>query len=243
MLLWKKRGMILKYLMCNLKSNKTVKEILDYKKSIAHLNKEEVELVLFPSALYLPFFYEVPYKVGSQNLSIYDSGSHTGEILAKQLKSLKVSYVLINHFEAKETQENTIAKIKNATRENIQVVFCIGEKTRQTMDESINEMKREIHKIFDNLTEKEIKNILLAYEPCWAINGKDIINTKIINNIAEKLKKEIDALYHTTPPILYGGGITTKNIKDLTNIDNIDGYLLGNCANTPENICKIFDNL
>lgn len=229
--------------MCNLKSNKTLKEILEYKKEIANLNKEDLELVLFPTSIYLPFFYDAPYKIGSQNVSIYKTGSHTGEILANQLKSIKVSYVLINHFEAKETKENVIVKIKNATKENIRMVLCVGEKNRQTMDETIVEVKKEIKKIFSKLTQEERENIILAYEPCWAINESYEINPKVIDNIASKLKSEINTSYNTNLSILYGGGITTKNIKELAKLDNIDGYLLGNCANNPKNICKVFDIL
>lgn len=229
--------------MCNLKSNKTLKEILEYKNKLKAINKEGLELVLFPTSIYLPFFYDVSYKIGSQTISIYESGNHTGEVLASQLKSMKISYVLVNHFEAKETFENIILKIKNATKENIRVVLCVGEKNRQTMDETIVEVKKEVKKIFTKLTSKEIENIVLAYEPCWAINEKYDINTKVIDNIAEKLKKEIHKSYNFTLPILYGGGITTNNIKDLAKLDNIDGYLLGNCANNPENICKVFEIL
>lgn len=235
--------MVLKYLMCNLKSNKTLKEILEYKKELANLNKEDLEFVLFPTSIYLPFFYDAPYKIGSQNVSTCENGSYTGEILANQLKSIKVSYVLINHFEAKETKENVIIKIKNATKESIRVVLCVGEKNRQTMDETIVEVKKEIKKIFSKLTQEERENIILAYEPCWAINKEYEINTKVIDTIAEKLKKEINTSYNTNLSILYGGGITTKNIKELAKIDNIDGYLLGNCANNPKNICKVFDIL
>lgn len=235
--------MKLKYLMCNLKSNKTLKEILAYKKELANLKKENLELVLFPTSIYLPFFYDAPYKIGSQNISTYESGSHTGEVLASQLKSIKVSYVLVNHFEMKEKFDNIISKIKNATKENIRVVLCVGEKNRQTMDETIVEVKKEIKKIFTKLTPKERENIILAYEPCWAINEKYDINTKVIDNIVEKLKQEVNKSYHVTLPILYGGGITTNNIKELAKLDNIDGYLLGNCAINPKNICKVLDIL
>lgn len=229
--------------MCNLKSNKTLKEILAYKKELAGLKKEDLELVLFPTSIYLPFFYDASYKIGSQNISIYEEGSHTGEVLAYQLKSMKVSYVLVNHFEMKETFDNIITKMKNATKENIRVVLCIGEKNKQTMDETIIEVKKEIKKIFTKLTPKERENIILAYEPCWAINEQYDINTKIIDNIADKLKQEINKSYHVAIPILYGGGITTNNIKELAKLDNIDGYLLGNCANNSKNICKVFDIL
>ena len=109
--------------MINLKTNKNIREILEYKKKLKDLYAEKIELVVFPSSPFLGFFYDVPYKVGSQSVSIYESGSHTGEILAKDIASLKVSYCLINHAEAPDTTENIKQKIKNATKENIKVVL------------------------------------------------------------------------------------------------------------------------
>lgn len=229
--------------MCNLKSNKTLKEILEYKKALENINLEKAELVLFPSTLYLSFFYNVPYKIGSQTISVYEKGSFTGEILASQLKSLKVSYVLVNHFEMQDMLINVVSRIKMATRQNIKVVLCIGEKTKQTMDETIEELKKKLKQIFSKLTQKEIENIILAYEPCWAIKKQDIVNIKVINNIAKKIKEEVQIKYHYIPFVLYGGGITIHNSKELAKVDNIDGYLIGNCANNPKNICKVLDNL
>lgn len=236
--------MKLKYLMCNLKSNKTLKEMLEYKKNLPNLEAyQNIEFVLFPTCVYLSFFYDVSYKMGSQNLSVYETGPFTGEILANQLKSLKVSYILVNHFESKDTLKEVVIKVQNAVKYKMKVVLCIGEKKRQTMDETLIELKKEIHSIFSSLTQLEKENIILAYEPCWTINKQDIINTNVINNIAYKIKNEIKQKYDCTLPILYGGGINTKNIKELTKVDNIDGYLLGNCANNPENICKVLENL
>lgn len=229
--------------MCNLKSNKTLKEILEYKKILKNLKQEDIEFVLFPSSLYLSFFYDAPYKIGSQNLSVYQSGSITGEILSNQLKSLKVSYVLINHLDASEQIKDVITKIKNATKDKLKVVLCIGEKERQTLEKASLEIIEEIHAIFSKLTKEEKENILLAYEPSWAINSGNIKNPEIIVSMVKKIKKEMKKTYELTTPVLYGGGISNKNIGELSKIDILDGYLLGNCANNPENILKIIDKI
>lgn len=235
--------MRLKYLMCNLKSNKTLKEILAYKHSLQQLKREDIEFVLFPTSLYLSFFYDVPYKIGSQNISVYKEGSYTGEVLARQLKSLKVSYVFINHFEANEKQKEVIEKIKRATEEHIKVVLCIGEKEKQTMDETIVELKKELKKILSKLTKEELNNILFAYEPFWMINTTNIIKPEVISNIVKNLKKELEKAYQILPIFLYGGGINNTNIQDLVKIENIDGYLLGNCANNPDNVLNILNKI
>ena len=229
--------------MCNLKSNKTLKEILEYKKDLKNLKVNQVELVLFPSTLYLSFFYDAPYKLGSQEISKYESGSITGEVLASQLKSLKVRYVLLNHSEAKETLEDVVLKIKNATKEHLKVVLCIGEEKRQTMEETTLEIHLKLKSILEQLSVTEQQNILFAYEPSWAINSKTTCKPSILDTLIKKMKEDIKKEYKLDATILYGGGITTKNIKELAKLDNIDGFLLGNCANNPENICKICEIL
>ena len=229
--------------MCNLKSNKTLKEILEYKKDLKNLKVNQVELVLFPSTLYLSFFYDVPYKLGSQEISKYESGSITGEVLASQLKSLKVRYVLLNHSEAKETLEDVVLKIKNATKEHLKVVLCIGEEKHQTMEETTLEIHLKLKNILEQLSVTEQQNILFAYEPSWAINSGTTCKPNILDTLIKRMKDDLKKEFKLDATILYGGGITIKNIKELAKLDNIDGFLLGNCANNPENICKICEIL
>lgn len=222
--------------MCNLKSNKTLKEILKYKAQIKDICLENKEFVLFPSTIYLSFFYDTNYKIGSQNISKYESGNHTGEILASQLKSLKISYVLINHCETEETKESCIEKIRNATKEQIKVVLCIG---KQTNEMDFNTLKKQILEIFTELKNEERKNCIIAYEPCWAINQNDIVDIEELEHILIQIKDLIKTKYNIKPEIIYGGSINEINIDKLIKIDILDGYLIGSCGNMPENIVKI----
>ena len=224
--------------MCNLKSNKTLPEILAYKKQIAMINQENKEFVLFPSNIYLGFFYDTNYKIGSQNISKYESGNHTGEVLAHQLASLRVTYTIINHCETEECVKNSIEKIKNATKEKIKVVFCIGREIEEQED-GIEKIKEQIKNVFDKLTEEEKKNIILAYEPCYAINKEDIIEIEEIEKLVKKIKVFVNYEYGINIEIIYGGSINVENFQKLLAIDILDGYLIGNCAKNPENIVKI----
>ena len=229
----------MKYLMCNLKSNKNLKEILEYKNKIVDLKHDNIEFVLFPSNLYLSFFYDAPFKIGAQNISKYASGSHTGEELASQLTSLKVSYVIINHCEMEETNESIIAKIKNATNNNIKVILCIGKNISENENNIIGILEKQIKDIFNSLNKKEQQNIILAFEPCFAINKNDIIDVSKIIEITKKTKKIVEEDYNLKIEVLYGGSINVTNMEKVLNIDILDGYLIGNCANNPENILEI----
>ena len=227
--------------MCNLKSNKNLNEILEYKKELNDLQFSNINFILFPSFIYLSIFFDVKYKIGSQNISKYSEGSHTGEVLASQLKKMKVSYTLINHTETHEKHKNIIRKIKNATEANIKVVLCIGEKSKS--QDALSILIKDIKEIFDELSESEKENIILAYEPSYAINSDDPINPEKLKIIIKKLKQFILDYYFLSIQIIYGGSINTNNILNLSQIDNIDGFLLGNSANNPKNIDQILKTI
>ena len=158
--------------MCNLKANKSLAEIIRFKKELENLNLKNKELIIFPSSIYLSFFYDIPYKLGSQNISQYTSTNHTGEILASQLASLNVSYTIINHCETDETSSSSLAKIRNAVRKNIKVVYCIG---KQMKENNLEILKNQIEEVYNYLTRKEMENIIIAYEPTYMIGGKSNI--------------------------------------------------------------------
>ncbi len=228
--------------MINLKTNKNVNEILEYKKKLKEFLAEQIEMVVFPSSPFLAFFYDAPYKIGSQNLSIYENGAHTGEILAKDIASLKVSYCLLNHAETKDTIENIKVKIKNATKAKIKVVLCIGTTEEKSEEKITQEIINFLTLIVAPLKKQEQENILLAYEPPSLIGKTETIPPEKLAKICQTTKEYIKNNFHLDTPFLYGGGITPENCKILTKIDKLDGFLIGNSANNPENIRQILVN-
>ena len=108
----------------NLKAYMTYEDILKYKDNIA------CNVIVCPSNLYIPFFLNHNYKVGIQDISIYDTGAHTGEICASQVKELGVEYAIIGHSErrSKETDDEINKKVLKALENNLKVILCIGEK-------------------------------------------------------------------------------------------------------------------
>ena len=172
--------------------------------------------------------------VGAQNChQSISSGSFTGCINSKMIKNLGCKYVIIGHSENRNSGDTDLLinnKIKSALERNLKVLFCIGEnikdkRSHKTKRILINQIKRGLKKI------KNIKNIIIAYEPVWSI-GTGIVpkQNELLNNILfikNFLRKNFK--YKNTR-VLYGGSVSPKNIKDLSKINQIDGFLIGGAS-------------
>jgi triosephosphate isomerase len=170
-------------------------------------------------------------EVGAQNCHQSSiSGAFTGFISSKMIKNLGCKYVIIGHSENRnkgETNELINKKIKSSLDSNLKILFCIGESLKEKQSKKTkrilgNQIKRGLNKI------RNIKNIIVAYEPVWSI-GTGIIpkNNELKNNILfikKLLKKRFKCI---NPVVLYGGSVNPENIKDLSQINQIDGFLIG----------------
>jgi triosephosphate isomerase len=169
--------------------------------------------------------------VGAQNCHQSDiNGPFTGSINSKMIKNLGCSYVIIGHSENRiNGDDNSLInkKIKVSLNNNLKILFCIGEtlkekKTKKTKIILTNQIIIGLKKI------KNIKKIIFAYEPVWSI-GTGIIpkQNELINNIVfiKKLLKK--RFKYKNPKVLYGGSVNPKNINELRQINQIDGFLIG----------------
>lgn len=146
----------MKLLICNLKENKTLPEILQYKKAIENCSIMNLELVLCPSYPYLPIMHSKKYKIGSQDVSEFPKGNYTGEVSAECLKSLDVKYCIIGHHERElyflENEEKNKKEDSNALEQNLKIVLPIGEtlieyqlgKTIETITQKLETLLKDI---------------------------------------------------------------------------------------------------
>ena len=216
----------------NNKSNLDKKEFMEYQNELKKI-ESSYQLVICPSQVYLNSIDLPTFDLGSQNVSSYHQGAYTGEIYAHQLKSLDVKYCLVGHSERRkyqrETNKDINEKIKTLLEEEITPILCIGEtkeqkdskKTKSVLLSELNECLSEINN----------NDIIIAYEPIWAI-GTGITPTK---DEVEDVLKEIKKVYQKNK-LIYGGSLNQENIVEFKTSYLIDGYLLGGLSLKPQEL-------
>ena len=167
-------------------------------------------------------------EVGAQNChEKLEYGAFTGSVNSKMLKSVGAKYVIIGHSEVRKAGENNRLinlKIKNSLSSGLKVIFCIGE----TLKEKRKKLTKKVlnQQIASGLKKiKKSKNILIAYEPVWAIGTGIIPKQKELFETIAFIKKKIKNL-----KVLYGGSVNSDNINQLKLIENIDGFLIGGAS-------------
>ena len=177
--------------------------------------------------------------LGAENCANKDKGAYTGEVSAEMVKSSGAQYVILGHSERREyyaeTPEILKEKVLLALANGLKVIFCIGESLEEREANKQNEVvKAELEGSVFNLTAEEFSNIIIAYEPIWAIGtGKtasaeqaEEIHAYIRSVVAEKYGAEVaDAT-----SILYGGSCKPSNAKELFAKPDIDGGLIGGAS-------------
>ncbi len=218
----------------NNKCNFNLDEYLDYQNKLKNFNFKN-DIVLCPSSIYLSNFELENVFLGSQNVSPFNDGAYTGEVSARQLKSLNVKYCLVGHSERrvyfKENNEIMKNKIEQLLENEIIPIYCVGELEKNSDN---NELDKEL-KILKEIHNNE--KIIIAYEPLWAIG------TGIQPNINE-LEKIIKLIKEKFPnnKVLYGGSVNEDSIVNLKS-ELIDGYLLGGVSLHPDRISMLLSKL
>ena len=173
-------------------------------------------------------------KVGAQNCHQSSSdGPFTGFINSKMIKKLGCKYVIVGHSESRNSGDTNLLinkKIKSSLENNLNILFCIGEtikekKAKKTKKILISQIKKGLWKI------KNIRNIIIAYEPVWSI-GTGLVpkNNELLDNILFIKKFLRKNFKYKNTRVLYGGSVSPKNVKDLSEINQIDGFLIGGAS-------------
>ncbi len=178
-------------------------------------------------------------RIGAQNMHFADEGAYTGEVSGLMLKSIGVSYVIIGHSERRamfnETDESINKKLHKAFEVELTPILCVGE----SLDEregGLTEKKLEsqLVKDLEGLTKEQVANMVIAYEPIWAIGTGRTATSQVADETCGFVRSVVAKLYDQATAdairIQYGGSVKTSNIDELMSMPNIDGALVGGAS-------------
>lgn len=203
---------------------------------------------------YIDLFYSIltaqgtNIKIGAQNMHYEESGAYTGEISGKMLKSINVEYVIIGHSERRkyfnETDEIVNKKVKSAFKYGLKPIVCVGETLEQKEEGRAEEIiKKQVDDVLEGLTKEQVEGLIIAYEPIWAIGTGKAATSEDANNGAKQIRDEIAKIYGqeiaSRVIILYGGSVNGTNAKELFQMSDIDGGLVGKASLNAEEFSKI----
>ncbi|MBP5426888.1 MAG: triose-phosphate isomerase [Clostridiales bacterium] len=178
-------------------------------------------------------------KVAAQNMHWEDKGAYTGEVSANMLKDIGVNYVIIGHSERRqyfnETDETVNKKVLKAVETGIKPIICVGESLQQREQGVTKDLVRYQVKIaLLGLTKEQVSDVIIAYEPIWAIGTGKTATKEQANEVCAIIRDTVCELYGKDVAdkihIQYGGSVNTKTAKELFEMSDIDGGLIGGAS-------------
>lgn len=194
--------------------------------------------VLFSPAIFLESVVRAANKkvaCGTQDVSAHANGSYTGQISARMAKNAGAAYTIAGHSERRlyehDTDKIVAQKIARAFEQKLIPVACVGETKHVSIQQSWRAVKKQLDAIIPVLQKFSNKKLFIAYEPVWAIGGHKKIAPKQAAEMIMRIKLYMRAQTGAVPPVLYGGSVNGKSVRDLLPyIHIIDGFLIGSAS-------------
>ncbi|SKB80128.1 triosephosphate isomerase [Salegentibacter holothuriorum] len=223
-------------------------DLAETQELLSHLKMQlvkepEAEVMVAPAFtnLYSAFqgLKDTPVQVVAQNMHQAENGAYTGEVSAKMLKSIGVDTVILGHSERRaifgETNEILAEKVNSALKSEMRIIFCFGEELAdRKSDNHFDLVAKQLEESLYQISDADWKNVVLAYEPVWAIGTGETASPEqaqemhafVRKNISEKFNDEIAQ----NVSILYGGSVKPANAKEIFAKEDVDGGLIGGAS-------------
>ena len=225
----------------NYKMNLTASIAEDFVASIMdNINTTEVDVVICPNNTCLDrissLIEDTNIKLGAQNVHYEISGAYTGETSVDMIYSVGCDYCLAGHSERRqmfnETNEIINKKIKTIISKDIFAILCIGETLEERKNNKLYEViSKQLKECLKDINENDMKNIIIAYEPIWAIGTGKTASKEQAEEMCKYIREEISKMYNEKIAdkirIMYGGSVSDKNAFEILTMPNIDGALVG----------------
>ena len=187
--------------------------------------------------------------LGAQDISQYDNGAYTGETSGTMLADLNIEYVIIGHSERRElyNEDNSVIKDKfsKAIENNIKPILCIGETIEhRNSGQTFDYIHAQIDAIISNNKLDNLKDLIIAYEPIWAIGTGQTATPEIAEEVHAYIRNILlntDSKLAANTPILYGGSVNSENAEKLFRMENINGALIGGASLKADEFSKIYN--
>ena len=183
--------------------------------------------------------------IGAQNCYQKDQfSSDTSAISPFMLKSVGAKFILVGHSDNRaegDTNEILKSKVIFALKNNLKVVFCIGEnKKEKKNNKTLVVLNKQISKVLNKKLHRN--KIIVAYEPVWSIGTGKIPKKNELKKTIIHIKKVLKKIFKNSPPVLYGGSVDNNNIREFKEIKEIDGFLIGGASKNPKKFIDIIRN-
>lgn len=218
-------------------------ETLEEAKTIARKTRavakklDKVEVVICPPAVFIGNAVSKRDKsvaIGAQDVSIHDNGSHTGDVGARMLSDIGLKYVIAGHSERRkdgETDEIVSKKVIKVLDAGLTAILCVGEQKREESGTHYDYVRDQIKNSLANVPSKYAKNVIIAYEPVWAIGATEAMDPKEICEMAIFVRKVFSDIFTQDSAmkakVLYGGSVNFRNAYEIISVSKVDGLLVG----------------
>lgn len=229
------------------------KNIFKTTKNIASKIKD-VDIVVCPPYVYLSNLLNTRkdklVSVGAQDVFFEEQGSFTGYISSSMLKGLGVSHVIIGHSERRiqgEMDHIISKKVLAVLESGLTAILCIGEKERNDQGSHLDFLKLQIKNSLNKVPKRLIDNLIIAYEPVWAIGAKEAMSPDMIHEMSIFVKKVLSDIYGhdkaVSTLVLYGGSVNFRNARDIIKEGGVDGLLVGRESISPVGFVELLKSI
>ena len=212
-------------------------------------NRKKYRVIITPPYTliesYSKYFKNKKILIGAQNCYQKEQfSSNTAAISPYMLRSVGAKYTLVGHSDNRGEGDTDLMlkdKVRYALKNNLKVVFCIGEnKTEKNNKKTLSVLKRQLTKVLEKKFNKN--NIIVAYEPIWSIGTGKIPSKNELEKTAIYIKKVLKDIFKKSPALLYGGSVDGNNVEMFKKIREIDGFLIGGASKSSKKFIDIIKN-
>ena len=236
-----------KLLVGNWKMNKNGKEAQEFTDEFNSKFTDKREAWIASQAIFVKLVINSGIKAGIQNCSEHVSGAYTGEVSPRSFKEMGGHFVILGHSERRqyfgETSKGLNAKIRTALAEGLDVIYCVGETlTEREANQTLSLIEDQIHQGLNDQSLANASNLIVAYEPVWAIGTGRTASAAQAQEAHAFLRSELAQAWGngaSSVRLLYGGSVKPDNASELMGQKDVDGVLVGGASLEPDSFLAI----